>query len=283
MMMMMMYFSVVVAAVMSAVGCRAFQVGYAWRSILPTINGRRDYVDYVDPSNINNAYNPGTYVGSDAFDDGEIELGNAGVITWVLDDVKTSHFCIRCDTCQETLIIVNTDLYMLFSPDLVDYKEAVRRVVGNDTFNTLRFITTATHSHSGPDTSGLNGINFDWYASMLDQLTDATLECLDRMEPANVRVADINHRFSQGDYRDPHIFDPKLNVMQATRPSDGSVIATLVQYHQHVELGIILFFFCLSSPICLAHARTHIHTLSLSLSLLFLFFHPSFCLFVDHT
>jgi hypothetical protein len=205
-------------------------VGYADNSILPTVNGRQDYFNFTDPYDL---YNPGTFV--DAFDDGYIEIGNGYEAHFVHDDIRTCQLALRNTASSQILLIIHSDLYMIFENDLDDYKAQVRAALGDDTYNNIVFLPTTTHSHSGPDTSGIYYINRNWYGKMLTIMAQTSVQAIAAMQPATIRVAQSEWRFGLGDNRDPNLFDPVLNVLQATSTASGRVIVTLVQWAQHVE------------------------------------------------
>eukprot|EP00002_Diphylleia_rotans_P007625 TRINITY_DN17285_c0_g1_i1.p1 TRINITY_DN17285_c0_g1~~TRINITY_DN17285_c0_g1_i1.p1 ORF type:complete len:617 (-),score=127.58 TRINITY_DN17285_c0_g1_i1:140-1990(-) len=205
-------------------------VGSATAVLNPPVGGRTDYVVPMDEFNTDN---PGTLVL--AFDQGTIPVGNgASESHWVRDDIRASVMCIR-GADGATVVMVHSDLYMLFDMDLEDYYTQVRQAVGSDVYSTLRFVVSATHNHHGPDTTGLSGLNRDWYAWMLVQMSQTTVRALNNMRPANLRVASREWRFGVDDVRDPLLLDPSLNVLQATELGSGRVIATLVQWAFHPE------------------------------------------------
>ena len=94
------------------------------------------------------------------------------------------------DTGNTTLILLSADLYMLFANDLAVYHNLLRAAVGEAAYAQFRFVLASTHNHhvryaplahprarappltdtpvaggaiQGPDTSGLSGLNRDWY------------------------------------------------------------------------------------------------------------------------
>ncbi len=127
---------------------------------------------------------------------------------------------------------------MLLEPDLEDYYKAVREAVGPEIAPTLTFIAHAQHNHHGPDTSGLGGpINRQYFKFMLDMFTEATLEALDKMEPARMDMGQDVHRFGLEDGRDPLVFDYKLQAVRVSPLNDefAPPIATIVNFAMHPE------------------------------------------------
>src|SRR5690606_24712984 len=88
---------------------KQWYVGAASSTILPTINGK---TDYVQPISEFDATSPGTL--TPKFDVGKINVGNGGSdAKWVRDDLRATVVCIKTDP-EKTLVILSADLYMLF-------------------------------------------------------------------------------------------------------------------------------------------------------------------------
>jgi hypothetical protein len=138
---------------------------------------------------------------------------------------------------DSTVVIVSTDLYMIFrvDGDQIRREVADRLAARDDRWSDrpVQLMIAATHNHHGPDTAF--GINHVWYDYMIDQTVDAVVESLDRLRPAALRVGTGAHWFGAHDGIDPIVYDPTMNVLQATRRGTNEVIATIVQWNNHPE------------------------------------------------
>jgi len=75
----------------------------------------------------------------------------------------------------------------------------------------------------------------DWLNT---KIAATALEAIREMQPAQLRLARDDHPLLaqlQGVDRPPYVKDPFLFVLQAVRPSDGTAIATLVNWTDHPE------------------------------------------------
>jgi hypothetical protein len=205
-------------------------VGAASRSILPLVAGSYDYLTPGFPPR-SDPFDVGIPV--PAWDDGRIAVGNgASDSYWVHDDVRATALAIQRPGKDEIVVLVATDLYMVFRLDAEGIRAKVAALVGAELAPDLRVIVTATHNHHGPDTAF--DVNHDWYEHMTDQVAAAVAEAVEERQPATLRVAAGQHWFGAEDGTDPQVFDPSLNVLQA-RDSKGAAIATLVQWNNHPE------------------------------------------------
>jgi hypothetical protein len=205
-------------------------VGAASRSVLPLVDGSLDYLwagfpDRSDP------YDPGILV--PAWDDGRIAVGNGDSRSyWVHDDVRVTAVAIDDPRSREKVVIVDSDLYMIFRVDAEEMRSMALAKLPPGIARDLRIVITATHNHHGPDTAF--DVNHDWYAHMAGQVADAIAEAVMTRRPARLHVAAGEHWFGMNDGTDPQVFDPNLNVMQAV-DTHGQVVATLVQWNLHPE------------------------------------------------
>lgn len=205
-------------------------VGAASRSVLPLVGGSYDYLAPGFPPRTE-PFDLGIPV--PAWDDGRIAVGNgASDSYWVHDDVRTTAVAIQRPGKSEVVVVVGTDLYMVFRLDADGIRAKVAALVGPEVAANLRVIVTASHNHHGPDTAF--DVNHDWYEHMTDQVAAAVVEALGERQPATLRVAAGEHWFGAEDGTDPQIFDPSLNVLQAQDTKGGS-IATIVQWNNHPE------------------------------------------------
>ncbi|MBU6317521.1 MAG: hypothetical protein KGR47_13495, partial [Acidobacteria bacterium] len=204
----------------------------ASRSVLPTVNGTRDYLadapGWLEPGDPNDI---GVYVPQ--WDQGRVDVGNGnsdGV--WVHDDIRATALVLRG---EQTVVMAVADVYMIFAADADEIERRARELLaGEPGIDDARFVISATHNHHGPDTAF--SVNDDWYSMMADQMAGAIADAW-KTEPREVKVvaATGEHRFGQTDGRDPFIVDPRLNVLQVQDAGDGSAVATLVQWTSHPE------------------------------------------------
>jgi hypothetical protein len=208
-----------------------WRAGAASRSVLPTVEGTRAYADpALLPLDID-ATSPGVFV--ERFDQGAIRVGNGNPDAhWVRDDLRVRALALQRADDPRIVVVVTTDLYMLFAPDVLELRRRVHAALPEDLRDRVKVLVAATHNHHGPDTAF--HVNPAWYDVMLDQSRDAVRDAVARLEPATLRAAEGTHYFGASDLNGIRVFDPTLGVLQA-RATDGRVIATLVQWANHPE------------------------------------------------
>jgi hypothetical protein len=205
--------------------------GAASRSILPTVDGGRDYLaeapgwpaEGVDP------FDPGVVVPE--WDQGRVDVGNGNSdSTWVHDDLRATAVALQLG--QQQVVLVSTDTYMHFAPDADEIARRARALLPAE-WAEAEILVSSTHNHHGPDTAF--SVNDDWYALAADETAQAVVEAVAAVEPASASVASGEHRYGVNDVRDPVVLDPRLNVMALDANDDGSAIATIVQWNSHPE------------------------------------------------
>ncbi len=205
-------------------------VGAASRSVLPLVDGGYEYLQEGFPGR-EDPYDPGILV--PAWDAGRIAVGNGESVSyWVRDDVRATAVAIDDPRSADIVVIVATDLYMVFRTDGDAMRAKAAAQLPPGLAKKLRVIVTASHNHHGPDTAF--DVNHQWYEQMSDQVVEAIVEAVQTRRPARLNVASGQHWFGMNDGTDPQIFDPNLNVMQAV-DTRGDTIATLVQWNNHPE------------------------------------------------
>lgn len=204
--------------------------GAASRSVLPTVNGGRDYLRdapgwpaTVDP------LNPGVFI--PAWDQGEIEVGNGrDDSAWVHDDLRATALALMYG--EERVIIVMADTYSYFGNDIDVMRQRMRARLPQD-WQAAPILVSATHNHHGPDTAF--NINDDWFSMMADEMAIAVEDAVADLQPAVLSAGSGEHGYGVVDARDPIIPDPRLNVLNLTATEDDTTIATLVQWASHPE------------------------------------------------
>ena len=101
----------------------------------------------------------------------------------------------------------------------------------------------ATHTHSGPDAyafpdeNGQSGADLKYLDWCVQQIADAVNEAVQKLEPAHLKIAEGEAKGKIAfNYYAERLYDPRCNIIQAVRPSDNKVIATLVNYAIHPEV-----------------------------------------------
>jgi hypothetical protein len=216
-------------------------VGAASRSVLPAVGGGTAYLEGAVPDPAD-ATSLGAFVPE--FDLGQVAVGNGDDRAfWVHDDVRVRAMALDDPTSREMVVLVASDLYMIFRVD----GDQIRREVaerladrdpggGHGRNRPVELIVTATHNHHGPDTAF--DVNHGWYDYMIDQTVDAVVEAIDDRQPATLRVASGEHWFGAHDGVDPIVYDPTMNVLQAVRQGGSETIATIVQWNNHPEVTL---------------------------------------------
>lgn len=224
---------------------RGIAVGAAMVTLLPEVDGSTDYADPIR----NNpplaiapgapGLDPGVFV--EQWDVGTIAIGNGFPTShWVHDEIRAGAvaFTRLEDDTAPTVVLVSADVYMIFTPGIASIKDKVLGLVGQETFDRLEILISATHDHMGPDTSGLDAINHEYYEYMTDQIAQAIASAVDpaAMRPAEIRVASSEYQFGTADGTSPRIADPILNSLQVVDRGDPKqVIATVAQWASHPE------------------------------------------------
>lgn len=105
-----------------------------------------------------------------------------------------------------------------------------------------RILIGSTHTHSAPDCyaypdgrGGHTG-SLDYMKFVTEQIAAAVNEALDKMQPAELRVASGNAEGKIAyNYYAPDLYDRRASVLQVRAP-DGGTIGTLVNYAVHPEV-----------------------------------------------
>lgn len=103
-------------------------------------------------------------------------------------------------------------------------------------------VVGATHTHSAPDPyafpdgKGAHTASLPYLDFVVRQMADAINEALDRLQPAELRIAtgEAKGRIAYNYYA-PDLYDRRVGVIQA-RARNGEPIATLVNYAIHPEV-----------------------------------------------
>jgi hypothetical protein len=202
------------------------KAGAASRSVLPLVDGSREYLGAGLPSD-HDAVSPGVFVPE--WDDGRIAVGNGDSVShWVRDDLRVRALALSDLSGRHVTVLLSADLYMIFrvDADLIREKVAAQLPGRN-----VEVLVGSTHNHHGPDTAF--DVNHDWYEQMTDQAAEAVVEAVGRLRPARLRVGSGRHWFGMDD-GDPQVIDPSMNVLQAVT-TNRRVIGTVVQWNNHPE------------------------------------------------
>jgi hypothetical protein len=202
------------------------KAGAASRSVLPLVDGSRDYLRAGLPGE-DDALSLGVFIPE--WDDGRIAVGNGDSVShWVHDDLRVRALALSELSGRHLTVLVSADVYMIFKVDGDLIRQKVEeRLPGRE----IDVLIASTHDHHGPDTAF--DVNHAWYEEMTDQAADAVVDAVRRMQPARLRVGAGKHWFGMDD-NDPQVIDPSMNVLQAVS-TRGHVIGTVVQWNNHPE------------------------------------------------
>jgi len=191
-----------------------------------------------------------------AFKEGEIRIGNGhGPARYVFDRIYAHALYLEEPAGGRKIVLVAADLYMLMFPDVEAIRSLVDPALGIDFI-----LVTSTHSHMGPDTLGVSGleglsttdalrvlrrgqapsgINREWFLRLRQTLVGLVEKAAREKRPATVRVAQTRFRFGVHDEREPLILDDDL-VVVAVDDLERNPIATAVQWACHPEAVLLL-------------------------------------------
>lgn len=205
--------------------------GAASASILPTVDGKRDFLDDAPgwPTDGVDPYDPGAFVVE--WDQGRVDIDNgSNDSAWVHDDLRST--AVALERGDERVVMVSTDTYMQLAPDADEIERRAHEKLPKE-WADAPILIAETHLHHGPVTAF--GVNEDWYDMMADATAGAVVDAVAALTPAKVSVATGEHRYGVRDARDPLIVDPRLNVMAIDDADSGDPIATIVQWASHPE------------------------------------------------
>ena len=213
-------------------GSNTLMAGAASRSVLPTVDGARAYLndapgwpsrEEIDPDD------PGVFI--EAWDQGRVDVGNGrSDSAWVHDDLRATALALSLG--EQRVMLIMADTYSYFSPDIAVMLERVRARLP-EAWAEAPILVSATHNHHGPDTAF--NINDEWFSLMADEIAVAAEDAVAAMQPATLSSAVGDHGYGADDVRDPVIRNTLLNVLAVDAAESGDAIATLVQWTGHPE------------------------------------------------
>ena len=99
------------------------------------------------------------------WDDGRIAVGNGESEShWVHDDLRVTAMAIEDPRSADIVVVVATDLYMIFRNDAEGIRAKAAALVPRATRARRRSSSASTHNHHGPDTAF--DVNHAWYEQM---------------------------------------------------------------------------------------------------------------------
>ncbi|MGB5223504.1 MAG: hypothetical protein WBN60_20895, partial [Polyangiales bacterium] len=213
-------------------GSKTLMAGAASRSILPTVDGAREYLSEVPgwPAREEvDADDPGVFI--EAWDQGQVDVGNGrSDSAWVHDDLRASAVALALG--EQRVILIMADTYSYFGGDIAVMLERVRPRLPEE-WREAPILVSATHNHHGPDTAF--SINDDWFSLMADEIAVAAEDAVAAMQSATMSSATGDHGYGADDVRDPIIRNTLLNILAIDAEESGESIATLVQWTGHPE------------------------------------------------
>lgn len=211
------------------------RVGAASGSVLPLVDGSRDYLDAAALPGPDDATSPGIFI--EEFDAGQVAVGNGHEDAhWVRDDLRVRAVAIEeLRGGGDIVVMVSADLYMIFRTDAEVIRERAKAQLPPSLRDRVQIAIGTTHNHHGPDTAF--DVNHAWYDQMMDDVATTIADAVMDRRPATLTVADGEMWWGMRDSRDPVILDPTMNVLQATA-TNGEVIATVAQWNNHPEVTL---------------------------------------------
>jgi hypothetical protein len=207
-------------------------VGAASRSLLPTVNGGRDYLQSAPgwPAAAElDGNNPGIFI--PAWDQGKVNIGNGNSDgSWVHDDIRATAVALKQN--EQRIVFITSNTYMHLKADVDEIVQRVHSALPQEWAN-AEILVSATHNHHGPETAF--GPNPDWYEMAAGQMVAAAVAAVESVEPATATIAAGHHNYGSVDQRDPRIYDDRLNVLAFTSIASGASIAIMVQWNAHPE------------------------------------------------
>lgn len=210
-------------------------VGAASRSLLPTVDGGRDYLQHAPgwPQAAElDGDDPGVFI--PAWDQGRVNVGNGNSdASWVHDDIRATAVALQREGRQ--IILVSSNTYMHLKADAEEIERRIRAALP-PSWASADVLIAAAHNHHGPETTF--GPNAAWYEMAAEQIAAAAVEAAGAVQPAHASLASGEHNYGSVDQRDPRIFDSRLNVLAFASVQTGESIAILVQWNAHPEVTL---------------------------------------------
>lgn len=210
-------------------------VGSASRSLLPTVDGGRDYLRQAPgwPAAAElDGNDPGIFI--PAWDQGRVNVGNGNSDgSWVHDDIRATAVALERE--GRRVIFISSNTYMHLKADVDEIVRRVRAALPSQWVD-AEILLAATHNHHGPETAF--GPNAQWYEMAAEQIAAAAAEAASSVEPARTVLATGEHNYGSVDQRDPRIYDNRLNVLAFESEETGNAIATVVQWNAHPEVTL---------------------------------------------
>ncbi len=172
-------------------------------------------------------------------------FGNGRPANAVHDEIWSRTIALRQG--DTTVALVSLDVVGFFFDDVED----VRTQIANAGVDVDHVIVSSTHNHEAPDTLGQwgpqvgkSGVDPLWLAELKSNVVDSVRESVDALQPVEMLLAsvDVSEDFPEkgtrnfiNDKRDPRIVDETMGVAWFRSVSDGSTVATLVNFGNHPE------------------------------------------------
>ena len=160
--------------------------------------------------------------------------------TGVHDDLFVKAVVLSKDS--ESLAIVVIDCIGLAHEDIQRIRALAVQRIGDVALAPERIIVTSTHTHSGPDVTGLWGSYFfisgrdeAYVDTLINTAADVIAEAAGRLEPAGIRMAMQPSQIAWVEnVSEPGLLDPTLSVLEIVRRDEAeSTIATLTNFACH--------------------------------------------------
>ncbi len=160
--------------------------------------------------------------------------------TGVHDDLFVKAVVLSKD--GESLAIVVIDCIGLAHEDVQRIRTLAVQRINDVALKPERIIVTSTHTHAGPDVTGLWGSYFftsgrdeEYVATLINTAADVIAEAAGKLEPAGIRMATQQAQIDWVEnVSEPGLLDPTLSVLEIVRRDAAeSTIATLTNFACH--------------------------------------------------
>ena len=148
---------------------------------------------------------------------------------------------------ETSVAVVSLDSFGFFFDDV----QEVRAAVAEEGIDVDHVLITSTHDHESPDTLGQygqvvgkRGVDDAWMIDLKSAVVESIGQAVRELQPAEMTVTSVDlstvvpekgTRNFVNDKRDPRIVDEMMGVAIFRSTSDGSVIASMINFGNHPE------------------------------------------------
>jgi len=158
--------------------------------------------------------------------------------TGVHDDLEVRALVLRCPS--GSVVLAAVDLIGLFYDDVLAIRQGLAALPG---MGQLSVIVAATHTHSGPDTLGMwgmdpatRGVDDAYLARVRRALVSTITDAMANLRPARLRAGQIEAGDLLTRSRLPRVTYGTLTALRIEEPLGGPPIATVILWGAHPEV-----------------------------------------------